>query len=297
MGKFLKKLNEFDNSRKLNKMYPSKVYDKIVEIFSKSTTEPALRTFYHYYLHKNSAFYPGLLDKYYKDASARLQIVYQYQLFLKMWYTFVLFLKPSNVNPEWQTEAKNYYNVCWDLFNPIITEQEYKNIPKRYRSALIKTKKGEEGYKLHITGNEPQLAISVDKNNSKKLYNLLFESKNLLDHLCDGYTNPNSSDSLCNFIKSDIKDDLFVSDKQIESVTRIHDIFIEIAKMTKIYDVPKTNKSLSGAITIFNEYTNVLTHKNKYLDAYNKFRKLKSEKIKNLHDAIMCELKYKSNKR
>ena len=169
---------------------------------------------------------------------------------------------------------------------PKISKEEYNKMPKRYRGVFIPFDKGH--YVLHIQ-DEVRPVVSTRKTDRQKLEFLLDYARKLIPVIYSTkWIDISTQHDLKDVKKPDFyaKHSLvakFVSNNQLETITKLRKIFMDIDDITRIY-MKETlinkydNMSRHGAIDIYNEYQNELTNKNRYTNAQNAINNAKAEK-------------------
>ena len=165
---------------------------------------------------------------------------------------------------------------------PTLTNEEYNNLPKRYRGAFRKY--GSDTYILSESYKSMQ--IRVKKEDREKMVNLLKQAEMLVNVIYKEKTlTPDESiggvmeiyyqEPVGPAFNKDSLKNYFVKNTQISIIETLHKIFIEIAKISlpcSIY-IPeqKTDnngiRSIKGSRRIYEEYEKEKTRKNAYLDS------------------------------
>ena len=160
---------------------------------------------------------------------------------------------------------------------PKISKEEYGKMPKRYRGVFIPFDRGH--YVLH-TQDEVRPVVSTRKTDRQKLEFLLDYARKLIPVIYHTkWVDFSTQHDLKDVKKPDFYDKhslvaKFVSNKQLETITKLRKIFVDIDDITRIYMkeilINKyDNMSRHGAIDIYMEYQNELTQKNRYANAQN----------------------------
>lgn len=165
---------------------------------------------------------------------------------------------------------------------PMLSNEEYKNLPKRYRGAFRKY--GSDSYILSESYKSMQ--IRTKKEDREKLVNLLSQAEFLLSLVYkEKQLTPDEDIGGCMqiyykepvepaFNNGSLKN-YFVTDEQIAVIKKLHEIFMNIAKISLPYAIyiPETKngnnggRNIKGSRRIYEEYEKETIRKNAYLDS------------------------------
>ena len=216
----------------------------------------------------------------YKTLNPRNQVLANGIFFKNMFHKYIEFLdiKLNDVQLQIISNETNDF--------PKISKEEYNKMPKRYRGVFIPFDRGH--YVLH-TQDEVRPVVSTRKTDRQKLEFLLDYARKLIPVIYHTkWIDISTQHDLKDVKKPDFyaKHSLvakFVSNRQLETVTKLRKIFMDIDDITRIYMkeilINKyDNMSRHGAIDIYNEYQNELTNENRYTNAQNAINNAKAEK-------------------
>ena len=216
----------------------------------------------------------------YKTLNPRNQVLANGIFFKNMFHKYIEFLdiKLNDVQLQIISNETNDF--------PKISKEEYNKMPKRYRGVFIPFDRGH--YVLH-SQDEVRPVVSTRKTDRQKLEFLLDYARKLIPVIYQTkWIDFSTQHDLKDVKKPDFYDKhslvaKFVSNRQLETVTKLRKIFMDIDDITRIYMkeilINKyDNMSRHGAIDIYNEYQNELTNKNRYTNAQNAINNAKAEK-------------------
>lgn len=213
----------------------------------------------------------------YQTLNPRNQVLANGIFFKNMFYKYIEFLDIKLLFKELNdVQLQIISNETNDF--PKISKEEYNKMPKRYRGIFIPFDK--EHYVLH-TQDEARPVVSTRKTDRLKLEFLLavIYSTKWIDiskqHDLKDVKKPDFYNKHSLVAK-------FVTNNQLETITKLRKIFMEIDDITRIYMkeilINKyDNMYRHGAIDIYNEYQNELTNKNRYTNAQNAINYAKAE--------------------
>ena len=216
----------------------------------------------------------------YKTLNPRNQVLANGIFFKNMFHKYIEFLdtKLNDVQLQIISNETNDF--------PKISKEEYGKMPKRYRGVFIPFDRGH--YVLH-TQDEVRPVVSTRKTDRQKLEFLLDYARKLIPVIYHTkWVDFSTQHDLKDVKKPDFYDKhslvaKFVSNKQLETITKLRKIFVDIDDITRIYMkeilINKyDNMSRHGAIDIYNEYQNELTNKNRYSIVQNDINAIKAYK-------------------
>lgn len=213
----------------------------------------------------------------YQTLNPRNQVLANGIFFKNMFHKYIEFLDIKLLFKELNdVQLQIISNETNDF--PKISKEEYNKMPKRYRGVFIPFDK--EHYVLH-TQDEARPVVSTRKTDRLKLEFLLavIYSTKWIDiskqHDLKDVKKPDFYNKHSLVAK-------FVTNNQLETITKLRKIFMEIDDITRIYMkeilINKyDNMYRHGAIDIYNEYQNELTNKNRYTNAQNAINYAKAE--------------------
>lgn len=186
---------------------------------------------------------------------------------------------------------------------PVLSAQEYKNLPKRYRGAFRKYNDN-----LYIL-SAPYKSMRISSTFLESIYvvKLLQKAEQLVSKIYREIDNPDidfggmkiyegNNKPQPAFVK-DSFDAMLVSDEQFKTINELHSVFIEISRFTmpcSVYIPSKesvhTSAPVSGAWRIYDEYEKEQNRKGTYLRSREKLQP-HLDTYKKEHAKIISELK------
>ena len=184
-------------------------------------------------------------------------------------------------------EQMNYKND-----KVIISLSEYESLPKKYRDIFLKYKQAK--YILNISYND--MVISYANKDKFKLEQLLNDARSFIPYI---YREPEPDIDFGGTLKiyehpnfyPDLAYAKRVSDTQLNAIRKLHDIFVEISKITlpcltlterKQKIRPNVIERKDSARDIYNEYLQECAQKNVVYNAHQEYKKIKRHIIKNV---------------
>lgn len=240
------------NSVKLKKMNPVKIISKVkdCDLYAEKVLDEM-----------SLLIYP---EKY-ENLPPRKQVWVNGMFFHNLFYMCLDNLNIDFKDKNLQTRAEYTEN------RPIISNKAYKKLPKQYRGLFMEYDSSNDVLHDH---NAPYTILSGSKKDKVKLKSLLTQAKALIPLIYDEQE-----------IQNNTTNTHFVKDSVVNTIMKLHEIFIEIANITKSYqryDIcfetkPGEYTYRPGAGNLYNEYRNELTLKNRYLTMQKKINKAKAE--------------------
>ena len=186
---------------------------------------------------------------------------------------------------------------------PVLSAQEYKNLPKRYRGAFRKYNDN-----LYIL-SAPYKSMRISSTFLESIYvvKLLQQAEQLVSKIYRETDNPDidfggmkiyegNNKPHPAFVK-DSFDSMFVTNEQFNTIKELHSVFVEISRFTMpcaVYIPSKesvhTNAPVSGAWGIYDEYEKEQKRKGTYLRSREKLQP-HLDTYKKEHAKIISELK------
>ena len=163
-----------------------------------------------------------------------------------------------------------------------ISVAEYKSMPKRYRGVFVP--KDSESYVLHNNWLSTKI---ISTKNKQKVKGLLSYADRFIPAISPAVAEMKAKghpiadkidDSM--FAPKHSLSAYFVSNLQMCALEEVQKTFVNICAISAIYNIENFNRH--GAIYIYNEYLNELTHKNRYLNAQKAINALKPTGLQEL---------------
>lgn len=251
--KFLDKIHfekkVLDSKEKLKNMSPKAIFYDMCHFFAKQQIKNGERaaTVLLRQIEANQYLSLSALARY-KEEKPEVQILLHFQMYTTLIQAYKLYIK-----------SQTYAFALASL-----TDEEYKNLPKQYRGLFYK--RASNKYAL----NEPQteMVIAYNKKNANKLIDLLIHANELLS-LVRGA--PDSEQHKRQFIGG------------VAAIEKLHNVFVEIAKISVPVKVKKSNKPYSAKSLYYTYCCENDFCKNKFLRAQNELKSIKAEKIQKIH--------------
>ena len=165
-----------------------------------------------------------------------------------------------------------------------ISVEKYKNMPKRYRGIFVP--KDSENYVLHNNWL-PSTIISTKSKNKNKVKSLLEHADRFIPAISPAIAEikakghpiaDNIDDST--FAPKHSLSAYFVNNLQMCALEEVQKTFVNICAISAMYSIENFNRH--GAIDVYNEYLNELTHKNLYLNAQKSINAIKPTGLQEL---------------
>ena len=300
----MKKIQEYKNGKILNRneLTPGKFLTEIMQIiqsveipkpmanhdkFRRKYSQRVLKTLQKNIVHSCN-------DKTYKFNKNYSQEFPRNQMLL--WGVLFTALKEVLIDKSLELKTKTLNKI---------SVEEYKKMPKRYRSAFRKKSLIPNAYICETAPESEKYNLILDYEPSDKFDETHEKIKKLLSIVCEPIENgyPEWDDKTGNFgYVSDItvapETGLFkkhlVSDEQMAAITALCAIFRKIAKSCVV------TETKHGAKAIWEEYTNAKKRENIVLNAYQyvedmreyakKLASLKNDNLTKRHQNVKCDV-------
>lgn len=287
--KFKHDVHEMDNAEKLKTMLPrTTVYD-MGHIFAHRTHNGAPASIFDKALEKQPYVYHTAFNSAeYTTENARNQVLFHGIMFKELFDVYTTYLKkpfdncllsPLFIDIK-QNQDKRF----------LIDFIQYKQLPKRFRGIFVKY--DEDNYILNIPN--PVMTITYNKKDRQKLEKLLLRAKMLIPVIYKDVSSiiwddePDAEDHNL-WTGTKVRTPAFVknspsakcvSDEQLATIRELHNIFIEIAKIT--LPVATKQKENSGALEILEELNKECYQREIFVRAQDEAKNLKAD-----HDEII----------
>ena len=242
MGKILNILSERANANQIAEMRPYAIYHNMLYyiVRTKHGSKPFI---------DDSNFSKKLLEQIwvekalfcgndYTEYSPKNQVLLHGIMYNSLYNTYASFLKSSR-RPDKNNQT-------------IIDATEYNKIPKRYRSIFVKF---DDNHYILNTANTT-ITVAYNKveqllNRAKALIPVIYKESAQPDENIGGILEIYYSPA---FVKDSFSAN-FVTDKEIDAIRKLHDIFVEISKITlPAIDIKQNEHSV--ALDLYQEYKN-----------------------------------------
>ncbi len=236
--KFKQDMHEIENAEKLQSISPmTTVYDICHQFAYKHQNTPNSVSLFESVLKKQPHVYHTALNhQAYDSENAHNQLILHGVLFNALFNVYMSHFKKGFDNIFLLTGA---LGNKFDENRPMICFTEYAKLPKRYRDIFVRYNC--DNYTLNAPYTD--MIIKYNKKNKSKLEKLLLRAKMLIPVL---YKEKNShykvpEDDRVYLLNEAIPEPAFVpdsasakciTDEQLNTVKELHDIFVEIAKIT-----------------------------------------------------------------
>ncbi len=248
MGKILKILQEHDNAKQIAAVYPYSIYYDMVYHFAR---QPLFDT-------KNNIFATTLFHQpFVEEACDRERYsfsnpqgkVLMHGIIYKALFNIYMEYVKKSFDSVLLADIQKQYNKDKIIIDFI----SYNDLPKKYRGIFVPY--DNDNYILNVPYNK--MNIAYNKKNKTRLEYLLKRAKMLIPVI---YREPSPDLDLGGTFKvytnpcyvPDSKAAQKVSNEQLYTIHELHDIFVEISKITlPLQNVPHTGKN---AYKILNEY-------------------------------------------
>ena len=287
-----------DNAYKLEKMYPIAVFNDMQHNFARKNN-------YDLSGAKNIPMFESYLT--YKDECWARYTNYEKQnpqnqvLLHALAYKKLIEIYKKYLDKKFEKCGIMTQPTSKDI--PVLSAQEYKNLPKRYRGAFRKYNDN-----LYIL-SAPYKSMRISSTFLESVYvvKLLQQAEQLVSKIYRETDNPDidfggmkiyegNNKPHPAFVK-DSFDSMFVTNEQFNTIKELHSVFVEISRFTMpcaVYIPSKesvhTNAPVSGAWGIYDEYEKEQKRKGTYLRSREKLQP-HLDTYKKEHAKIISELK------
>lgn len=286
-------MHETHNAEALKHILPETIVYDMMHHFSnnKKTESNTLKKFKELLLKQPYVYHAALNTVSYEHENSQNRVLLHGVLFKALFNLYINHLK----KPLNSVLLSSLYNDS-EQERTIIEFTEYNDMPKRYRGIFVPY--DQDRYVLNVPHSE--MIISCNKKNLKQLEKLLLRVNMLLPVVYKTKIEPDPTnwERLNNFESKQKKwshpafvESRFASsnitDEQLAVIRELHDIFVEIAKIT--YPVITKQREDSVAQGLFAEYQKELQQKDIFVRAQNEAKTLKAnqeEVIKNAYKAF-----------
>ena len=294
---FQKGVHEMENAESLKHMSPqTTIYDIEHQFSSKRKFDFRVLSVFDMTLKKQAYVYHAALNhRAYTDTNPQNQVLMHGILFDALLNMYLIHFK------------KCFDNILLSDFRDnntinkkvIIDFIEYNNLPKRYRGIFVQY--DSDHYVLNVPYKN--MVMTYNKKDKAKLKKLLLRAKMLIPVIYKTKKTVPDMDfgGMLQFYEhampespafvSDSADAKRVTDEQLKTIHELHDIFVEIAKIT----LPVETKVKTEACDVYYEYKREQEQKGAVLHTYNMSKDLKRVHQKGLANEAKAHKKKKQS--